>query len=351
MNTDVTIAGLGPAGAIAAWRLALMGYRVRGIDPQRSYIKACGDAVVSHPTYNDILRRSGSIKEKVRNFLISISFKIIKEIKFQEPIWFIIDKKKLVNYLRGTAEAEGAIIEKGVINIKKQSKEYIIDARGPYANPPTSFVFAYRIIAKVDSWNREEVLLNFIPENSGLTWIFPSSRGERFVNIGGGIRNESLTNIRKIIIKNAKKQFGELEVVEEAAAPIAVFSDVKPIDNNIIKIGEAGGFINSAGGEGIRLAMLSGLAAAKAFNYDNPISAYNNLTKQYVKEAVFSRKLLKIINRADPSIASKILDSLPPVFWSEFLRGRLSYSLVIISAFLSPPLVTHVLKALSSSQS
>ena len=349
MKADVVVAGLGPGGAIAASELTLSGFRVVGLDPLRSYRKACGDAVVAREEYESVLRKSDSIRWKISRVRINVNGEEVRTIKFNRPVWYIIDKGRLVNYLREIVEAEGGqIIHKTFIkNIIKS--DIVIDARGPYAHPPPKHILAYRYIVKTKDWDTDTVLLNFLPDKSGLFWVFPSHHGENYVNIGGGFKNTNIFNTKNFILKYIKLQFNEFRIISESGAPIAVYSEVEPVNGNILRVGEAGGLINSAGGEGIRMALLSGMAAGRALDFKDPAYYYRRAVRRLAREARLSRILLRVVEASPGDLGSSLLRGLPEFFWRSFLSGELSIGVVLSAVLSSPRIASIVARSLSSS--
>lgn len=351
---DVAVVGLGPAGSLMAWKAAEAGYSVRAYDFQKSYTKPCGDAVIVKDEYEDLLRKSESIDGIVTRHIIEVSGYGSRIIEHGSPAWYIVDKTRLVGYFREQALSHGAEIAYGTMDPNVELGNVVVDARGPYAHlaDKDSYIMTYRVFVKVDSWDSDTALLYFETEKSGLAWIFPSYRGENIVNAGGGLKGESLSRVKDYVKNFLKKRFGNgFEIIEEKAAPIAVYSEVEPVSNGIIRIGEAGGLINSAGGEGIRMALISALHASNSLSYEDPVKAYLRLVKPLVKESLLTRRLLRSVERVEARQASRLLFNLPEVFWREFLRGNMSYLLLFRSFIVKPRVGFEALRVLLSSRS
>lgn len=351
---DVAVVGLGPSGALFAWMAASMGYRVVGYDFQRIYRKPCGDAVIVNREYEALLRRSNSITGVVRRHIIDIDGEKIVEVNHSRPAWYIIDKTEFVGYLREAALSEGVHIIYRSMKPESVKKRVAVDARGPYAHSPSknTWVMAYRALVKNDAWPEDTALLRFETTSSGILWIFPGNR-RGIVNVGGGVKGATISEVKRYIMSMVREKLGvDAEVIEESVAPIAVYSKVDPVKEGIVRLGEASGLINSAGGEGIRMALLSALRTkeilAKGLEEFN--DRYPSIIQDLVSEAILSRKLLYTMEKARPGLGRKILAGLPVSFWRGFLRGELSRTLIARSLINRPRTALLVLRALLSSQ-
>ncbi len=349
MKADAIVAGLGPGGAMAAAELALRGFRVVGLDPLRSYRKACGDAVVAREEYDGVLRKSNSIRWRIRRAIINVMGEEAYTIEFDRPVWYIIDKGRLVGYLREVVEAEGGRIIYKIFRKNIVKTGVIIDARGPYAHPPSKHILAYRYIVKARDWDADTVLLDFLPDKSGLYWVFPSHHGENYVNIGGGFKDTDVIDTKNLILNYIKRLFKEFRIISESGAPIAVYSDVEPVNGNVLRVGEAGGLINSAGGEGIRMALLSGMAAGRALESEKPPHYYRRAVRRLAREARLSRLLLRTVEASPGDSRSSLLKRLPEFFWRSFLSGELRIGVVLSAVLSSPRIAGIIVRSLSSS--
>ncbi|MCE4619945.1 MAG: hypothetical protein F7C33_02875, partial [Desulfurococcales archaeon] len=258
---------------------------------------------------------------------------------------------RLVDYLREVVEAEGGQIIYKTFRRNIVKSSIIIDARGPYAHPPSRHILAYRYIVETRDWETDTVLLNFLPDRSGLFWGFPSHHGENYVNIGGGFKNTDVVDTKKFILNYIKLLLKEFHIISGSGAPIAVYSDVKPVNGNVLRVGEAGGLINSAGGEGIRMALLSGMAAGRALESGDPPFYYRRSVRRLVREARLSRLLLRTVEASPSGSRSSLLKELPEFFWRSFLSGELGIGVVFSAVLSSPRIASIIARSLSASLS
>lgn len=351
---DISIVGLGPAGSLLAWKAAEAGYRVVAYDLQKTYTKPCGDAVIIREEYEDLLKASSSITGRVKRHVIEVSGYGGKIIEHEAPAWYIVDKTKLVEYFKEEARVNGAKIVKKAVEPHDRLANIVVDARGPYAHidDNKTYIMTYRVFVETDSWDNDTALLYFETKRAGLAWIFPSYLGENIVNAGGGIKGGSLPEVKKYVHGFLKQHLGgDFKVIGEKAAPIAVYSNVNPVVDGVIRIGEAAGLINSAGGEGIRMALLSSLIAYESLSDPNPLKRYRELVAPLVKESLLTRRLLRSIESIEPERGARLLYDLPDVFWKGFLRGNTSRMLLLRSFIVKPGVGIEALRVLLSSRS
>ncbi len=349
---EIVVAGLGVAGATLAYYAALRGFDVEGYDPAPNYMKACGDAVTLKPLTRRLVEETGSVVGGVKRYLIAVNGQVVSEFTFTSPVWAIVDKGRLVMGLREMAVSEGARLslrhwrgERGVATV---------DARGPYSSSIKEAVFLYRVIApSMGSWDDDTALLDFNVRERGVYWIFPSGDGR--VNVGAGF--ESLWNAGAIEsrLKRYYKAFtgAPLEPVDRRGAPMQLFAPLKPYEAGVFKVGEAGGFLLRTGGEGNRMAMLTGKALADALSRGwgstwRVRAIYAMETWGLRDEVQTSRMLLWIVARSPPGRAEDLLSSLPRWFWIRFVQARVRASTLASMIAIWPGLGVKVARSLLS---
>jgi len=345
LSVDFTVAGLGPAGSMAAYELARRGYKVEGYDFQARYRKVCGDALTIREEYRRLAEEAGVVLTGVRNYSILIEGKEVAYVTFPGDNWYIIDKSSLVSHLRSLAESEGAVLHKGAAPAPRGRGVYV-DARGPYAHyrrRTNLHVIVFRGLARVPpgTWDHETALLDFIPGEAGLFWVFPHD--EKTVNFGAGFRRRDLYYSRGVSMRKLAGLIGEFEVLDEGAAPIAAWAPVLLASDSIVRVGEAAGLVNSIAGEGNRFALLSALALGEAARRGRSLVAeYQKLVKPLASEARLSRVLLGVVERAPGG--GGILQHLPGWFWRKYLMGRLDLEAVVRVFVERPELALAVLR-------
>ena len=324
----VTVIGLGPAGAMAAYQLARKGFTVEGVDLQKRYVKACGDALTIREEYQHLVNESGAVVTGVSDFTILVEGSRVFEATLRPAPWYIIEKGRLVEFLRYLAVTEGAQLKLGIA-AKPGREGILVDTRGPLAHEPvgSKHVFVYRGIARVPDWDPGHALLDFLPSRAGLYWVFPADSEGRLVNFGAGFWGEELWRARRYSLERLKADIGEFDVIDEKGAPIAVWAPIELSRGGRLMAGEAAGLVNSLSGEGNRYALLSGMLLAEALSRkeEAPGGIYWKLAAKLSGEARLSRLLLSLVVTLGPK-GSVLLESLPSWFWKEYLEGRIYLS-------------------------
>ena len=324
---EVTVLGLGPAGAMAAYQLARRGFRVEGFDLQKRYVKACGDALTVREAYRGLVEESGAVVTRVSEFKIMVEGSEVHDISVRPAPWYIIDKGGLVGFLRDLARAEGAVLRLGSTSRGVNGSGILVDARGPlaYGRIGDRHVLVYRGIARVRGWDPSTALLDFLPSRSGLYWVFPADPDGRLVNFGAGFWGEGLEEARVYSLRRLSRDMGDYELLDEKGAPITVWAPVDLAGNGVVRVGEAGGLVNSLSGEGNRYALLSGMLAAEALarSPEAPGGVYWRLASSLAGEARLSRLLLSLVVVLGEA-GKRILEGLPGWFWREYLEGRVT---------------------------
>ncbi len=320
----VRIAGLGIGGSALAYFLSREDITVEGYDPNPGYPKPCGDAVTLRDWIEKFMLEFDVVETYVNEFSIYINNNLIFEKNFNKKIWFIINKNELIRKLRAEAMRYGAQIKRASTKPLQLRGPHttVVDARGPYAHDKSKWIIVYRGIAQ-SKWNPHYAVLNFLPELQGLFWIFPADDGGERINFGAGFKNGDLTSSKKLAINKLKKYTNNFNIIDERAAPIAVFSEVAPIGNHIIAIGEAGGLVISTAGEGNRPALESAVGAFLSIKNNKNIKYYKNKIKDLVAEAKLSRRMLRLASRMG-SRFGEFAHSLPREFWQLYLTAELN---------------------------
>ncbi|AEM39351.1 geranylgeranyl reductase [Pyrolobus fumarii 1A] len=307
---EVLIAGGGPAGTVAAYHLARMGFNValfeiRGWD--NVWGKPCGDAIGAHHFPNAGLPEPPSevIHNKIDGVLIySPSLETVYRVRGEG---YIIDRRGLGRWLLREAERRGAqiflessveapIVENGRVaglRVRLKSGEHL-ECRGNIVIEATGYSMvvkrglprdwpvaerldmkdtniAYREVQElsdeVEEPNYIRIYINQEIAPGGYWWLFPE--GKNVINIGlgvqGGVGNP-----------HPRQQFTQL--YERGLAPPprrvieaggAVVPTRRPADTlvgpGLLVIGDAGFTVNPVHGGGIGYAFYAARLAAEAY--------------------------------------------------------------------------------------
>ena len=322
--------------------LSSMGVEVTGYDTSPAYTKPCGDALTLRPWLRKLAEEMDAVVTRVKSVTIRVEGTVAEEIDFPDSVWYIIDKSSLIRRLREEAARSGAAIRRGKASppCGCRGECVCLDARGPYAHNRRTWVFASRAIARpAEPWDPESALLDFYPRKGGLYWVFPASDSGRLVNLGAGWLGAPPDKALGDAIRISRREMGSLEIVDRRAAPIAVFSPIRPTGPSTLRLGEAGGFINSSAGEGNRPALetarIAAQALASASGPDEALSDYRRGTRRLVSEMRASRIALRLAVAA-PRVFSRALRGLSRGFWERYLRAELGMGSAVRYLLLLP---------------
>lgn len=310
---DVVIIGSGPAGSSAATILGQYGHRVLLLDKERfPRDKTCGDGI----TYKALpaLSRLG-LENRIKSESpfktngYTLVFRDLTRLVYEKPasdnsLAYIIsrhqfDQMLLENALKHPSihfmpdiKVTDAVYQNGQITgvvIDGKPSDFtasvFIDATGANSvlgkenKDPRACALAVRgyYSQVTDLSNTIEVYFSddILP---GYFWIFPTSSST--ANIGGGTF-QNIIEDKKILIKDVVLDFvqnhpiaskklknAKLEgILKGGKIPLA-FGDFNwsRVRNNLVLIGDAGGFVNPITAEGISYAMKSGIYAADSIH-------------------------------------------------------------------------------------
>ncbi len=345
MSVDIVIAGLGIAGARVASVLSKAGLKVKAYDPDSSYRKPCGEAVPINDYTERIVNRYTTYRTLIKKFKVIVDGQMVYAEEFSNPIWYIIDKTRLVLALRKEAEDHGAeIYYEPFKQMSSIGKTITINARGPFSAGVSKTVPVYRIIYRPQTeWPKDEVLIEFDTKKLGFYWIFPSNSRENIVNAGGGFYGISKQcSLPKIVEAYVREKTGIDKMYSKAASLVKIKPEIKLWSNKrTMNVGEAAGFLMSITGEGIRPGLLSADHLATSvldnlYDFDSIRSSYRRRTISLVKETELSSRLFEIVEKAAVGERRNILSNIPEGFWREYFKAKLTLGTIILSALKNP---------------
>ncbi len=332
MQDRLTIAvlGAGVAGSIVAYLLIRRGFNntLTVYEVHASYTKPCGEAI----PYSLLELLEGEnipkpqILNRIHKFEIYVKNVKVKTVEFDKPAWLIIDKHSWINRLRKL------IGNRLVVSRGPQGEDIIIDARGPWSSKNSKIVVWQAYMQHVASMDETAYLL-FSVRPFGLVWIFP--HGD-LLNVGGGFvgysrpRNLSINLIEKVL-------GNRLRIVRESYAPLTIPPRIDFGRGNVVKVGEAAGLVLSLGGEGIRPAVVSAIALARAVaeSVSFPVTVlrknyvHDTRLKRVVEQVKIHNLLIGFARRLTENTVASLLNKLDVDIYWKWFTGSLAASDVL----------------------
>jgi len=317
---DVVIVGAGVAGSIVGRLLGRHGFNVRLVDMTPAYTKPCGEVV---PTsligmLSKARLEHPSVVDKINFFqFYDAGGRLVREVGFNTPVWHSIDKSGWVNNLReGMELARGAVKDLGSIKAR-----IVVDARGPFASRGLKVVVWRGYARTRDFEGRAAIILSRNP--FGIAWIF--GHGDE-ANVGGGFLG--IGEPRRLSMRLLQRH-GVTRVEGDAYSLVTLYPRLSLGQGSVIRVGEAAGFVQSLGGEGIRPAVESAIELARAIvdGGEDILQAYTAATRGLQVEVRLANLLLDL-SRA---LGAKILGYVERGFFDLWLRGRLRESRLTLS--------------------
>jgi digeranylgeranylglycerophospholipid reductase len=353
-SPEFLVAGLGPAGAAAAYTLGRLGYRVAVVEANpEPAVKPCGwgvpdsewlpapipgDVVVARITGARLLidgREAVSIKGRIKGY--------------------IVDKKALLEHLAAHAGAEvyyRAPLLPGRRAVRIPGRGLVdVDPSRTLAAPGPAYydgekISAVEFLARLPEGCAadDELLIDFDTGLIGYYWLFPAPGGLYQLGAGG---YASPGRLLQLLDKWASGlPCRPSPRTRPRGAPIAVGGLRLRRIAGIPLAGEAAGFVLPLTGEGIRPSMASGAAAAEALARGlDPIRAQE--ATPAARAVRLQRRILERVKSMSPQRRAELLSSIPPGVHAEVALGSLRLSVMLRELAGNPRLASRLLRLLS----
>lgn len=365
MNVDVAIIGAGPAGGMAACRLARTGLRIAILDkctlPRH---KACGGALPADVIDLFDWDMTSVIQKKVTAVKYFYDYSRPKTVqRVTPPVLLTVDRSRFDNHLIQRAVSSGRSnvrllegfhvrrIEEddGAVSIYGRSREkvqadFVVAADGAGSttakslglNRDVSYGLAIdaRVEVTTEVYEAAEstATFNFFCLPGGYGWIFPKNG---YLSCGVGSQDR-LPGLSKAMDDFLTKSFapGSIRSVRRSVHPLPIYTGHKDIaTDRVCLVGDAANLVDPVMGEGIRYALQSGALAAdvitglkgagpvKALEPDGPSSSngtcriYQNLIHRDIGRD------LDILYR----LALPVYQEAPGFFYRKFIWEGRSY--------------------------
>jgi len=300
---DVVISGAGPSGSQCAEVLAKAGYNVALIEKNTNWRKPCGGAV--HSSVLDLYPQIKKIDNAkiVGVVLHSADYHTLRFKGAGNEYSVIMDRLKLDNLMRDAAVDAGAelfdnnisfdlliknqkkigILTKSPTGIKEYHGKIVIIADG--MSSKLAFKSGIRskwkinelaigkcaIIEGTHKLDEELVYVYFMPYQ-GYGWIFPLSKNKFNIGVFTFGSDNTKYNVHKIYqdfitnpyVKNNIPNLTNKIIWKSAYSfPAEGVLEKSLYADNLMLIGDTGGFVSPISGEGIQTAVVSGKIAAE----------------------------------------------------------------------------------------
>ncbi len=361
---DCIIVGAGPAGASAAYHLALKGHSVLVLE-KASFPrdKSCGGGV--SPAIADWFDFDFApvIQNQVSQVKYTWKMGDAAEVKLKDvtPMW-MVQRGEFDNFLMQQATQQGVEFKDGIevtgikINPEGDSWQvstsngdfagkYLIAADGAnsvvanwlgFGESPKVAAASLQVPGEVSDRRRNMAFFDFGSLKNGFMWCFPKADGYSFS--GAFVRDQKgkPEELKQQLTKYAE-QFGlDLSNSQYVEHPLNLWQEDRPLHSDrALIIGEAAGIVDPLIGEGIRPAMFTGIKAAAAVSKAiageaNALEQYTETVKQEWGANLGKADFLAGLFFKAPKIAYKLGVKRPAAgqLMGKILCGELSYSQV-----------------------
>ncbi|MGC9209964.1 MAG: FAD-dependent monooxygenase [Acidilobus sp.] len=347
MKEELAIIGGGPAGAAAAAVLAKAGVRTTVYESLgRLAVKPCGRAV---PATSDLplpIPRS-SIVQEVRKAVLYVDGVKTVEVELRGA-GYIVDKEDLL---------EDWIISSGAELVRSSPFDprrglvrvggHTVEVRKGLLAGGSAFYDSEKIYA-VQAMLRsgpgadlEGIYIHFDTALLGYYWVFPYG-DEVEVGVGGFADVNTLRGLLLRFIE-ARRDLTASGALNLQGAPIAVGGVRTGYVANLLKIGEAAGFVLPLTGEGIRPSAISGFVAARAMAQgEDPVRALQSA--KITRSINVQRSILQAVKSMTPERRREFLTSMPPEVHEEVALGGFNVGRIAKALARRPDLLVKLLR-------
>lgn len=361
MVYDCIIAGLGPAGAVAAYQLAAAGWKVLALDRERfPRHKPCGGGL----TVKSIKALPFSVEQLYEDTITGgiFSFSLGEEICLDgdEPYAYMVDRDSFDASLVERARGAGARVQEGEGILKVEAEPDLVSVSTPRASYQGRYLVGadgahsvaarflhprikrrnivalekdFAVAPRAMERLRGRILIDIGTIPMGYSWIFP--KRDR-LSVGSAGLKESGSSIKGHLARFAAHQQSlagySVQGAQGHILPLPYHRKVSLCGHRTLLVGDAGGLVNPFSGEGIYFAIqsanlaaqtLQGLEAGKI----EALSAYDARVKEaFYFEFKWAYRLMQLVT-AFPGLTFRIISDHLPVMpaYYDILRGTRTY--------------------------
>lgn len=350
----VAVLGGGPAGSVAAARLASAGLDTVLLDEKLAWEKPCGGGI-TYKAYHQypFLIENATPKKVVTETVLSETKHGSVRMKLTEPL-LIYSRMDLNRMLLERAEQAGTRIEKErVLSVERSGAKWRIQTRGgaieadycviatgarnslknfgtEWTAADTMFALGYYV-----PMERERIDIQFFPGFEGYIWVFPRC-GHLSVGICG--KGEPAASLRQRLERWMQEQ--EIPTKDAVFYGHALPALERPswhrnriAGDGWVAVGDAAGLVDPVTGEGIYYAIRSGDLAAQTVL--NEAHAPQEKHKAYHRalQSDFTEDLTFAAGLAKRFFMQRFLFSSVPGRMIEFMRRSNSMTLIVQDLF------------------
>jgi len=326
----VLVIGGGPGGLFAAAEAA-----GKGLDVTLMEKGKIGENIRCAEGFFDVLKLLGKPSAGVRFKVETIVFEALSTYKFDSRclnLW-MIDRSTWQKELSERAALKGVkIMENSPVSPQdlqnlKTKYDFIIDASG--APPVTSRLLGFygfygqnsgktiQYLVEGDfSHLANSIKVGLLPDFWGYYWVFPKGKdehGSQTANVGiGNFAPDFRTGLRdmlKDVLKKEKLDNENYKVIKKLGGICPTLMPDRLVYDNIMLVGDAAGLTSPLHGGGIDMAVLSGMACAKALP-ENPGSYETNLRNLLFRRLYFEHMLVRAWRKRNLEHVDKILSAI-----------------------------------------
>lgn len=359
---DVVVVGAGPAGAMTAYLASSMGLKVLLVDKAKHpRERPCGGGLT--PRTVKLLARHGLDPEDViLNRCVKIVGKAAGGIRVElidEPI-SLTKRSAFDDWLLKKAVGAGA--DFALDHVVYVEGDEVVGLRSSYrgravvgADGVLSVVAKSIGMFKLKLGDTHGVACTSLVEidldgntcyfdyayprerrAKGFAWVFPLSN--RTANVGLGVNWTRELHVVPLLEDYVRELGGRIGRI--VCSPITVGSVRGVGRDNVILVGEAGGFVDGMTGEGIYYALLTASIASAALHvslrtYGDPMrlaKVYGDMVKEVVEEVRWTRRIAHIAATAyyvSPAVFRGLIGRVLNIVMSAYRSGSYRHGLIL----------------------